>query len=161
MMKEKMDDSPLMPNFEFPPNLRITNIRRKPVNATAAMPTTTQTCARIKHTLRPLVQTHAPTLTHSHTHLIMSHIVLVSLTHETWSRVVLGQTQSVIIKSTEAASRETIDSCNLELTANPSSVGSRVGGSAEELTKDSELWKLQLRKLYPSVDVESAAKICK
>lgn len=35
---------PLMPNLEFPPNLRITSIRRKPVKATAAMPTTTYTC---------------------------------------------------------------------------------------------------------------------
>lgn len=35
---------PLMPNFEFPPNFRITNMIRKPVKATAAMPTTTYTC---------------------------------------------------------------------------------------------------------------------
>lgn len=43
-----------MPNLEFPPNLRITSIRRKPVKATAAMPTTTYTCTIGKYHYKPL-----------------------------------------------------------------------------------------------------------
>lgn len=41
---------PLMPNLEFPPNLRMTSIRRKPVKATAAIPTTMYTCPMTKRT---------------------------------------------------------------------------------------------------------------
>lgn len=46
--KYKLGDIPLMPNLEFPPNFRITSISKKPVKATAAIPTTTYTCKRTK-----------------------------------------------------------------------------------------------------------------
>lgn len=43
---------------------------------------------------------------------------------------------------TATISTETTDNCNMELTANPSSGGSRVGGSAGQIRQDSKLRKL-------------------
>ena len=56
----------MMPNLEFPPNLRITSIRRKPVKATAAMPTTTYTCAMTKLVMY-LLERRADTDNHTKT----------------------------------------------------------------------------------------------